>query len=243
MSEKIIEIRDLSIRFNLNREKVYSLKEYVIKLLKNQLNFDEFWALRNITFSVDRGEVLGIIGFNGAGKSTLLKVISRIIKPTNGSIDVKGNISPLIELGAGFDFELTARENIFLNGYILGYSKKFLKENFAKIVEFSELEEFIDAPLKNFSSGMIARLGFSIATITDPDILIVDEILSVGDFKFQKKSEKKIKEMMSGGTTVIMVSHSINQIEELCSKVLWLENGSVRKFGNTLEVCEEYKRS
>ena len=243
MNEKIIEIRDLSIRFNLNREKVYSLKEYVIKLLKNQLNFDEFWALRDISFSVNRGEVLGIIGFNGAGKSTLLKVISRIIKPTNGSVDVRGNISPLIELGAGFDFELTARENIFLNGYILGYSKKFLKENFDKIIEFSELEEFIDAPLKNFSSGMIARLGFSIATITDPDILIVDEILSVGDFKFQKKSEEKIREMMSGGTTVIMVSHSITQIEELCSKVLWLENGSVRMFGNTLEVCEEYKKS
>ncbi len=243
MSEKIIEIRDLSIRFNLNREKVYSLKEYVIKFLKNQLNFDEFWALKNVDFFVNRGEVLGIIGFNGAGKSTLLKVISRIIKPTSGSITVEGSISPLIELGAGFDFELTARENIFLNGYILGYSKKFLKENFDKIVEFSELEEFIDAPLKNFSSGMIARLGFSIATITDPDILIVDEILSVGDFKFQEKSEKKIKEMMSGGTTVIMVSHSIKQIEELCSKVIWLENGSVRKFGDTLEICEEYKNS
>lgn len=243
MSEKIIEVENFSMCFNINREKVYSLKEYIIRLLKNQLHYDEFWALKNINFSVNRGEVIGIIGFNGAGKSTLLKAISKIIKPTIGTVKVNGNISPLIELGSGFDFELTARENIFLNGYILGYSKKFLKENFNEIVEFSELEEFIDVPLKNFSSGMIARLGFSIATITDPDILIVDEILSVGDFKFQKKSENKIREMMNGGTTVIMVSHSIAQIEELCSKVLWLENGDLKRFGNTLEVCEEYKKS
>ena len=173
----------------------------------------------------------------------MLKVISGIMKPTNGSIKVDGVISPLIELGSGFDMELTARENIFLNGYILGYSKKFIKEHFNEIVEFSELSEFLDVPVKNFSSGMVARLGFAIATIVKPEILIVDEILSVGDFKFQEKSEKKIKEMLLSDTTVILVSHDIAQIEEICTKVLWLEHGRVKGYGNTKEICEEYKNS
>ena len=191
--ENIIEAKNVSMNFKMTKEKIFSLKEYFIKFLKRELIFEEFCALTDVSFSVKKGEILGIIGYNGAGKSTMLKVISGIMKPTIGTIKVEGVISPLIELGSGFDMELTARENIFLNGYILGYSKKFIKEHFDKIVEFSELEEFLDVPVKNFSSGMIARLGFAIATIVEPEILIVDEILSVGDFKFQEKSEKKIK--------------------------------------------------
>ena len=241
--QKIIEVNNVSIKFKMTKEQIFSLKEYFIKFIKRQLEFEEFNALTNVSFSVNKGDILGVIGYNGAGKSTMLKVISGIMKPTNGSIKVDGVISPLIELGSGFDMELTARENIFLNGYILGYSKKFIKEHFNEIVEFSELSEFLDVPVKNFSSGMVARLGFAIATIVKPEILIVDEILSVGDFKFQEKSEKKIKEMLLSGTTVILVSHDIAQIEEICTKVLWLEHGRVRGYGNTKEICEEYKNS
>ena len=239
----IIEVNNVSIKFKMTKEQIFSLKEYFIKFIKRQLEFEEFNALTDISFSVNKGDILGVIGYNGAGKSTMLKVISGIMKPTNGSIKVDGVISPLIELGSGFDMELTARENIFLNGYILGYSKKFIKEHFNEIVEFSELSEFLDVPVKNFSSGMVARLGFAIATIVKPEILIVDEILSVGDFKFQEKSEKKIKEMLLSGTTVILVSHDIAQIEEICTKVLWLEHGRVKGYGNTKEICEEYKNS
>ena len=241
--ENIIEVKNVAMKFKMTKEKIFSLKEYFIKFLKRELVFEEFCALTDVSFSVKKGEILGIIGYNGAGKSTMLKVISGIMKPTTGTIKVEGIISPLIELGSGFDMELTARENIFLNGYILGYSKKFIKEHFDKIVEFSELEEFLDVPVKNFSSGMIARLGFAIATIVEPEILIVDEILSVGDFKFQEKSEKKIKEMLLSGTTVILVSHALNQIEEICTKVLWLEHGRVKGYGNTKEICDAYKNS
>ena len=241
--QKIIEVNNVSIKFKMTKEQIFSLKEYFIKFIKRQLEFEEFNALTDISFSVNKGDILGIIGYNGAGKSTMLKVISGIMKPTNGSIKVDGVISPLIELGSGFDMELTARENIFLNGYILGYSKKFIKEHFNEIVEFSELSEFLDVPVKNFSSGMVARLGFAIATIVKPEILIVDEILSVGDFKFQEKSEKKIKEMLLSGTTVILVSHDIAQIEEICTKVLWLEHGRVKGYGNTKEICDAYKNS
>ena len=241
--ENIIEAKNVSMNFKMTKEKIFSLKEYFIKFLKRELIFEEFCALTDVSFSVKKGEILGIIGYNGAGKSTMLKVISGIMKPTIGTIKVEGVISPLIELGSGFDMELTARENIFLNGYILGYSKKFIKEHFDRIVEFSELEEFLDVPVKNFSSGMIARLGFAIATIVEPEILIVDEILSVGDFKFQEKSEKKIKEMLLSGTTVILVSHDISQIEEICTKVLWLEHGKVRDYGKTKEICDAYKNS
>ena len=241
--QKIIEVNNVSIKFKMTKEQIFSLKEYFIKFIKRQLEFEEFNALTDISFSVNKGDILGVIGCNGAGKSTMLKVISGIMKPTNGSIKVDGVISPLIELGSGFDMELTARENIFLNGYILGYSKKFIKEHFNEIVEFSELSEFLDVPVKNFSSGMVARLGFAIATIVKPEILIVDEILSVGDFKFQEKSEKKIKEMLLSDTTVILVSHDIAQIEEICTKVLWLEHGRVKGYGNTKEICEEYKNS
>ncbi|EEY35365.1 ABC transporter ATP-binding protein [Pseudoleptotrichia goodfellowii] len=240
----MIELKNVSLKYNLNKESILSLKEYMIKFLKRKLNYEIFWAVKNVDLKIEKGEVLGIIGYNGAGKSTLLKIISGIIQPTEGKVNVDGKIAPLIELGAGFDFELTARENVFLNGLILGYNKSFIKENFSKIMEFAEIEdEFIDIPLKNFSSGMVARLGFAVSTAIKPDILIVDEILSVGDFKFQEKSLNKIKEMMQDETTVIMVSHSIEQIEKLCTKVVWLENGTIKKIGMPDEICTEYKNS
>ena len=203
----MIELKNVSLKYNMNKEKILSFKEYIIKFIKNELNYEEFWALKDINIKIEKGEVVGLVGFNGAGKSTLLKVISQIIEPTTGIVKVDGKISPLIELGTGFDFDLTARENIYLNGYILGYSKKFIDKSFDEIVEFAELGEFIDVPLKSFSSGMVARLGFAISTVVKPDILIVDEILSVGDFKFQEKSLNKIKSMMEDGVTVLMVSH------------------------------------
>ena len=243
MKNTVIELKNVSMQFDLNIEKVNSLKEYLIKYFKRELKFEKMWALKEINLKVLEGDILGIVGFNGAGKSTLLKVISGIVKPTTGEVKIDGNISPLIELGAGFDMDLTARENIFLNGYILGYSKKLLKEKYNEIIEFSELREFMDVPLKNFSSGMVARLGFAIATIIEPKILIVDEILSVGDFKFQQKSERKIKNMMGNGITVIFVSHSIDQVEEICNKVVWLEKGKIKKIGNAKEICEEYRNS
>lgn len=235
-----IEVKDVSMCFNMSKEKVDSLKEYFIKLATRKLFYEEFWALKNISFEVKKGEVLGIVGLNGAGKSTLLKVIAGVLKPTKGEVKVHGTIAPLIELGAGFDFDLTARENIFLNGAILGYSRKFIEEKFDEIVEFSELKDFLDVPIKNFSSGMIARLGFSIATVVEPDILIVDEILSVGDYKFQEKCEKKINYIINSGTTIIIVSHSINQIKNVCQNVLWLENGYSKMFGDCSTICKQF---
>ena len=239
----VIILNDLSICFNMSSEIIHSFKEYVIKLMKKQLFFKEFWALKNINVTIKKGEVFGIVGLNGAGKSTLLKAIAGVLRPTSGTINVIGRVAPLIELGAGFDPELTARENIYLNGAILGYSRKFLKEKFDEIVDFSELKDFLDVPVKNFSSGMYARLGFSIATIVNPEILIVDEILSVGDFHFQEKCEKKIMELLSGGTTVIYVSHSIEEIEKICDRILWLEKGEIKKIGKAKEICDEYRRS
>ena len=203
----------------------------------------DFWALKDVSFKVKRGEVVGFIGSNGAGKSTMLKVIAGVMKPTKGKVEVHGNICPMIELGAGFDMDLTARENIFLNGAVLGYSKKFIEEKFDEIVEFSELKDFLDVPVRNFSSGMTARLAFSIATVVDPEILIVDEILSVGDMAFQAKSEAKMRNMIGGGTTVLFVSHSLAQIENLCDRAIWLEHGQVVKTGPAKEVCEEYYKS
>ena len=240
MENIAISVKNVTMKFNMSKEKVDSIKEYFVKLLKHQLMFTEFIALKQVSFEVKKGEVFGIVGLNGAGKSTLLKVISGILKPTEGEVSIKGTISPLIELGAGFDHDLTARENIFLNGYVLGYTKDYIKEKFDDIVEFSELKDFLDVPIKNFSSGMVARLGFAIATVVRPDILIVDEILSVGDYKFQEKCEKRIYDMMAGGTTVIIVSHSIEQIERLCERVLWLEKGTVKMLGKTDKVCERY---
>lgn len=243
VNENAIEVKNVSMCFNMTKDKIYSLKEYLIKMFKRQLYFEEFWALQDISFSVKKGEIFGIIGLNGAGKSTLLKVIAGVLKPTKGKVYINGSIAPLIELGAGFDMELSARENIFLNSAILGYSKQFIESKFDEIVEFSELQEFIDVPLKNYSSGMVARLGFSIATLVKPDILIVDEILSVGDFKFQDKCEKKIQSMIDDGTTVIMVSHSIEQIEKICNKVIWIEQGKIKRIGKAKDTCQIYSKS
>lgn len=238
----MIILKNVSMKFNLGVEKEGSLKMIFINLFsrKKKKNKEYFWALKNIDFRIDKGDVVGIIGANGAGKSTLLKVVSGVYKPTTGTVTVNGKISPMIELGAGFDAELTARENIYLNGAILGYSKEFLEEKFDEIVEFSELKDFLDVPVKNFSSGMVAKLAFSISTIVDPEVLIVDEILSVGDIKFQEKSKNKMMSMIKGGTTVLYVSHSIATIKELCNKVIWLEHGEIVKIGDAKDLCDEY---
>lgn len=244
---EMIKVENVSMRFNLGIEKGFSLKQFFVDLgnpnkrkEKAKINND-FWALKDVGFSVKKGEVIGFIGSNGAGKSTLLKVIAGVMKPTKGKVYVGGNICPMIELGAGFDPQLTARENIYLNGAVMGYTKEFIESKFDEIVEFSELKDFLEVPVQNFSSGMVARLAFSIATIVDPEILIVDEILSVGDIAFQAKSEKKMMSMINGGTTVLFVSHSLGQIEKMCDRVVWLEHGVVQKTGGK-EVCQEYKK-
>ena len=241
----MIRIKNVSMKFNMDIEKDFSIKQAFINLFtkKKMKKTEYFWALKNVTFSVNKGDVVGLIGSNGAGKSTLLKVVSGVMKPTSGKVEVDGVISPMIELGAGFDQNLTARENIYLNGAILGYSKKFLDSKFDEIVEFSELKDFLDVPVKNFSSGMTAKLAFSIATIVEPEILIVDEILSVGDLRFQEKSKNKMMEMIKGGTTVLYVSHSLESIKDLCNKVVWLDHGQVVKMGDTKEICDEYYKS
>jgi len=243
MSDNIIEVENVSMRFNLYKEKVDSIKEYFIKLAKGKLHYEEFWALKDISFSLGKGDSLGLVGRNGSGKSTLLKLLAGVMKATSGSVRVGGSVAPLIELGAGFDMDLTAKENIYLNGAVLGYSKKEMDGHFNKIVEFSELEEFLDVPVKNFSSGMFARLGFSIATVGVPDVFIVDEILAVGDFKFQEKCQDRIQSMLKGGTTLLFVSHSAEQVTELCTKALWLEGGKMKMFGEVSHVCEAYANS
>ena len=235
-----LEIKNVSMCFNMPKEKIDNMKEFFVKLIKKQLHYEEFHALSDVSLSVEKGEVVGIVGLNGSGKSTLLKIISGILAPTTGTAKTNGTISPLIELGAGFDFELTTKENIFLNGSVLGFDRKFIKEKYDEILDFAELRDFENVAIKNFSSGMVARLGFAIATLVKPDILIVDEILAVGDFLFQQKCEKRISDMMAGGTTVLIVSHSIEQIERLCSRVVWLEKGCVKMVGNTKEICDAY---
>ncbi|MDD3221087.1 MAG: ABC transporter ATP-binding protein [Clostridia bacterium] len=236
----VVDIDNLTIRFNLASEKVSDLKEYFVKLIKRELMFQEFLALQDVTLKVKRGESWGLIGVNGSGKSTLLKAACGILKPYKGTIDIRGNIAPLIELGAGFDYNMTARENIFLNGTVLGHSRKFMQEHFEEIVEFAELQQFLDVPIKNFSSGMQARLGFAIATMVQPDILVVDEILSVGDYQFQQKCYGRMQEMLDGGTTLLYVSHDIESVKHLCDHAIWLEKGHVRKSGPVQEVCDEY---
>jgi lipopolysaccharide transport system ATP-binding protein len=236
----MIDVDHVTIRFNKSNQKVDNLKEYVVKLLKRELLFQEFLAVKDVSFQVKAGEAWGLIGTNGSGKSTMLKAISGILKPYKGSISVNGRVAPLIELGAGFDQEMTARENIFLNGCVLGHSEKFMKEHFDEIVDFAELHDFLDSPLKNFSSGMRARLGFSIATMVKPDILIVDEILAVGDYKFRKKCEQRMSEMLSGGTTLLYVSHSIDEVKRLCDHALWIDKGVARMQGEALTVCDSY---
>ena len=241
MGKTVIDISNVGMKFNLSKEKVDNIKEYVIKMLKKELHYNEFWALKDISFKVEEGDRVGILGFNGAGKSTLLKVISGVFKPTEGKITVDGKIVPLLELGAGFDRQYTGKENIFLYGTVLGYSRDFLKEKYDEIVAFSELEEFIDVPIKNYSSGMRARLGFSVATIVEPEILILDEVLSVGDKKFKKKSLKKIKSMMKNNVTVLFVSHSTDQIRDICNKAILLEHGKLIAKGEVNEVCDIYE--
>lgn len=246
--EIMIDVDDVSMRFNLGIEKGFSFKQGFVNMfnpkkrkeIRNKKKTNDFWALRDVDFKVKKGEVIGFIGSNGAGKSTLLKIVAGVMKPTKGSVKVYGNICPMIELGAGFDAQLTARENIYLNGSVMGYDKKLIDSKFDDIVEFSELREFLDVPVQNFSSGMVARLAFSIATIVDPEILIVDEILSVGDLAFQTKSENKMRSMIGGGTTVLFVSHSLEQIEKMCDRIVWIEKGKIQKIGGK-EICEEYK--
>ncbi len=237
----MIQADHVSLCYRMNYDMVRSMKEYIVQLLRGNVKYDEFWALKDISFTVDKGEVLGVIGNNGAGKSTLLKVISRILKPTEGTVAVGGNVVPMLELGSGFDFDLTGHENIFLNGAILGYSEEFLNAKYDEIVAFSELGQFIHVPLRNYSSGMIMRLAFSVATVVNPDILIVDEILAVGDAAFQEKSKARMMELMHGGTTVLFVSHSLPQIREMCDKVLWLEHGQVKMVGPTEDICNIYE--
>lgn len=215
----------------------------MIKSLKKQVSFDEFWALKDVSFELEKGDALGLIGLNGSGKSTMLKTIAGVLKPTKGNVTVNGSIAPLIELGAGFDMDLTAQENVYLNGALLGYSRKQMSEYYSDIVEFSELKDFMNVPVKNFSSGMVSRLAFAIATIGTPDILIVDEVLSVGDFRFQEKCERRIQKMMDSDTTILFVSHNINQVEKLCNKIVWLEKGVVKAFGDAGIIAEEYRKS
>lgn len=241
--QPIVSVQNVSMRFNLAQEQFSGLKDLLIMATKGKLKFHEFYALKDISFAIKRGESWALIGKNGCGKSTLLKVISGIYKPTEGKVIVRGTIAPLIELGAGFDMELTARENIFLNGAVLGHSRKVMEQHFDEIVDFSELKDFIDVPIKNFSSGMIARLGFSIATIVRADILIIDEILAVGDYAFQQKCYKRMEEMMSNGTTVIFVSHDDGQVRKMCDHAVWLNNGKVQMIGIADRICDEYKAS
>ena len=237
----MIRAKNISVRYLMTYDRVKSIKDYLVQLIKRQIQYEEFWALKDISFTVKRGEVLGIIGHNGAGKSTLLKVISGILKPTEGTVEVKGTVVPMLELGSGFDFDLTGRENVFLNGAILGYSEEFLQGKYEEIVAFSELGQFIDVPLRNYSSGMVMRLAFSIATVVQPDILIVDEILAVGDAAFQEKSKARMLDLMGGGTTVLFVSHSLGQIREMCDRVLWIEHGELKMLGITKDVCDAYE--
>ena len=240
MNEPIISVKNVSMMFNLNKDKVHGLKEYVVKALQGRLNYEEFWALRDVSFEVRRGEVLGIMGLNGSGKSTLLKLIAGVFKPTKGSISVNGEIAPLLELGAGFDPEFSARENVYMNGAMFGHSPSHMKNLYEEIMDFAELWEFENVPMKNFSSGMYARLGFSVATHVKPEVLVIDEVLGVGDFKFIQKCEARIKNMLSEGTTVLLVSHSDATVKEMCSRALLLEKGYMISSGGVEEVCEVY---
>ena len=243
MAEKMIEVKNVSMKFRMSDEPINSLKEIFTTALSGKLKYNEFLALDDVSFDLEKGKTLGLIGKNGAGKSTTLKLISGILKPTKGTIIVRGNVVPMLELGAGFDLELTGRENIYLNGAILGYSKEYLQSKFDEIVDFAEIGEFIDMPIRNYSSGMMARLAFSIASVVQPEILIVDEILAVGDVAFQEKSYNRMKELMSGGVTVLFVSHDLEKIEEMCDEVIWLDKGKVIMKGKTRKVCEAYRKS
>ena len=240
--QEVIKVDHVSMKFNLSSEKFDSFKEYVIKSIKGQVSVEAFWALKDVSFQVYKGDSVGLIGLNGSGKSTMLKTIAGVLKPTKGTVTVSGSVAPLIELGAGFDMDLTARENVFLNGALLGYTREEMTRHYDDIVKFSELENFMNVPVKNFS-GMVSRLAFAIATIGVPDILIVDEVLSVGDFRFQEKCENRIQAMMKEGTTILFVSHSIDQVQKICNKIVWLDHGVVKRFGDAEEICNEYRGS
>ena len=237
----MIEVKDVSMRFNLEQEKTDTIKEYILKMIQHKLKFSEFYALKNVSFSIEKGESIALIGANGSGKSTMLKLIAGVLYPTSGSVSVNGTIAPLIELGAGFDMDLTARENIYLNGAVLGYDSAFIDKQFESIVDFAEIREFIDVPLKNYSSGMVARLGFAIATQVKADILVVDEVLAVGDFMFQQKCHQRMEEMLAGGTTLLFVSHDAEQVKKLCRRAIWLDHGTLMADGASEDVCEQYK--
>lgn len=239
----MIDVNNVTMDFRIQNENIKSIKEYLISLIRGKVSYSEFRALEDVNFHVEKGQVCGIIGRNGAGKSTLLKIIAGVLSPTKGNVKVNGNIAPMLELGAGFDQDLSARENIYLNGAILGYSKEFLDEKYQQIVDFSELHEFMDNPIRTYSSGMMIRLAFSIATIVEPEVLIVDEILSVGDASFAEKSGKRMRELMSGGTTVLMVSHVLAQIREMCDRVIWLDHGKIKMDGDPDEVCDAYLKT
>ena len=241
MGKEALIVDNVSMKFNLSSEKVDNIKEYIIKSIKHQISYDEFWSLRNVSFTMNKGERMGILGLNGAGKSTLLKVISGVYKPTEGKVIRHGKVVPLLELGAGFDQQYTGKENIFLYGTVLGYTKGYLEEKYDEIVEFSELGKFIDVPIKNYSSGMKSKLGFSIATIANPDILILEEVLSVGDAKFRKKSEAKIMQLMEGGTTVLFVSHSLAQVRRICDRAMILDHGTLKAIGGIDEISNQYE--
>lgn len=242
MKNIAIKFENVGMYFRKSNEKITSLKEYIIKRIKKQVVYEKFIALNNINLEIEKGEVVGFVGLNGAGKSTLLKIVSGVQKPTVGKITVNGSVSPLLELGAGFDNDLTGKENIYLNGLILGYSKEFINSKMDEIIDFAEIRNFVDTPIKNYSSGMKARLGFAIATVSIPEILIVDEVLSVGDGRFKKKSEEKMMNLIKSDATVLFVSHSLPQIRRLCTKVVWLEKGAIKMLGNTKEVCDAYEK-
>ncbi|NBH34034.1 ABC transporter ATP-binding protein [Clostridiaceae bacterium] len=238
----MVDVKDVSVKYILGDIKELSLKEFFIRKLKGEVITQEFWALRNITFHINKGELLGIIGSNGSGKSTILKVLSGIMPPSNGAISVNGNIAPILELSAGFDGEMTVKENIFLRGALLGYTRKFITDKYKEIIEFAELKDFENVAFRKLSSGMKSKLAFSLASFVTPDILILDEVLSVGDIAFRKKSEKRMYELFDSGVTTILVSHSIAQIREMCTKVLWLEQGKMNGFGDTKALCDDYEK-
>ena len=240
-NQELISVENVSMRFNLAEEKTDTLKEYILKFVSGKLHFTEFYALTDVSFSIKRGESVALIGRNGSGKSTMLKIIAGVMYPSSGRLSVNGNIAPLIELGAGFDYDLTARENIYLNGAVMGYDHGFMEQNFKDIIDFAELWDFVDVPLKNYSSGMIARLGFAIATMVKAEILVVDEILAVGDFKFQQKCKARMRELMDKGTTLLFVSHSDDQVVELCDRAIWLNHGKLMADGPSAEVCKQYR--
>ena len=241
MSRTMIEVQNVTMRFHMNNDKIMSLKEFVTRRIRGKITYTDFTALSDVSFSVQKGETLGLIGHNGAGKSTMLKIISGILKPTEGKVIRNGNVVPMLELGSGFDMDLTGRENIFLNGAILGYTEEYLNSKYDEIVAFSELDDFIESPIRNYSSGMLARLAFSVASVIEPEILIVDEILSVGDSEFQKKSRERMMKLMGEGTTVLFVSHNMGQIREMCNRVIWIEHGKVVMCESTEKVCDYYE--